>query len=223
MRGRVIASMLARDLEELDEHAARGARVNEGDESLDASSRCAIDELDAVLRQAVERASEVIDLEADVMHRGAASIGQKARDARFGIGRLEQLEPRCAARDERHLHLLVAHLVELADRVAEHVPVERDRLGDRRHDDTDVMERTGAGEAHAFRGSYTPKMPRRSSQISPSVTPARTAPWIGGTRFAVPRAAAARSARARVTAAASRRARNAFTRSIWPFAAASST
>ena len=34
-----------------------------------------------------------------------------------------------------------------------------------------------------------PKTERRSAQISPSVTPASTAATMGGTRFAVPRAA----------------------------------
>src|SRR5690242_19694747 len=90
IRGRPIAFMLTSELEQLDEHATRGAGVQERDASLDAVPRGAVDQLDAVCGQAVERAGEVRHREAQVVHRGAPALGHEARDAGVGVGRLEQ-------------------------------------------------------------------------------------------------------------------------------------
>src|SRR5581483_3853632 len=221
MRGRVIASMLARELDELDEHAPRRARMQERDAPLDTPSRVLVDELDAVARQPSQRAGEVRHLEAEVMHRRAAALREEPRDAGLRVRRLEQLHPRSVARREDHADALVGHAVLGPDGVAEDIAIEGSGLAERRHRDADVVERSGRDPGHAARGSNTPKTPRRSSQISPSVTPARTAAMIGGTRFALPFAAATSSPRAAAARPASRAARARRTRSAWPRAVAS--
>jgi hypothetical protein len=141
-------------LDELDEYATRRARVEESHETLGSDSRRLVDELNALPHQAVKRARKVDDLEADVMHRGAPALRQESRDARLGIGRLEKLDAGIALRDEDDLHLLIGHVVHRTDGVPEHVAIEGQRVRDPRHDDADVMERSGAGEAaHRLPGS----------------------------------------------------------------------
>jgi hypothetical protein len=141
-------------LDELDEHATRRARVEEGDQTLGANARRSIDQLDPFAQQAVKRAREVRDLEAEVMQRGAASLRQESRDARFGVGGLEKLDSRVGSRDEDDLHVLIGHVVHRTDRVPEHVAVEGQRIRDPRHDHADVVERPGLGEAaHRLPGS----------------------------------------------------------------------
>src|SRR5216683_1686631 len=224
IRGRVIASMLARALEQLDEHPARGARMEEGDLTLDPAAWRAVDELDALSCQTIERTRQISHLEAEVVHRGAPTLGEEPRHAGLGIGRLEQLDARLALRHEDDAHALVGERVLRADGVPQDVAVERDRLAEGRHDDTDVVKCTGVGErGHPRRGSWTPNTPRRSSLISPSVAPARTASSMSGMRFAVPRAAVTTAARARPTAVWSRRARKALTSSERRRASSSST
>src|SRR5258706_5790113 len=224
MRGRVIASMLARALEQLDQDPARGSRVQEGDPPFHPVAGRAIDKLDATAREAIERGAKIGHLETEVVHRRASTFRQEPRDARLAVGRLEQLDARLILCDEHDAHALLRNGVLRPDRVAQDVAIERDRVRQRGHDDADVVQRTRTGgRDHPLRGSYTPNTPRRSSLTSPSVTPARTAASISGTRFAVPRAAATRSDRARVAAPAARRARQAFTSSARRRARASST
>src|SRR5687767_1114835 len=119
--------------------------------------------------------------------------------------------------------MLVGDEARLVDAIAKQVAIEGDRLGERRHRDGDLMQLAGADRFHPRGAWYTPKTERRSVQISPSVTRASTAAMIGGTRFALPRAAVSRSARARSAAAWSRFARRARRRSARPRTTASST
>src|SRR5207245_494676 len=121
---------------------------------------------------------------------------------------------RVTLRGEDRLDALLGDEVLGADRVPEDVAVERGRLAQRGDGDADMVQATRVDAArHARRGWYSPKTPRRSVQISPSVTPARTAAMIAGTRFASLRARFTSSARAFDAAARSRFARNARTRS----------
>ena len=146
--------MLARKLDELDEDAARRAWMHEGHATVDADPWRAVDELDTLMLQAVKRAREIRDLEAQVVHRGAPALGQKTSDAGFAVGRFQQLDTRLAARDEDDLDALVADVVHRADGIAEDVAIERKRVSDPRHDDADVMERPSVSEAaHRARGS----------------------------------------------------------------------
>src|SRR4029453_8171368 len=57
--------------------------------------------------------------------------------------------------------------------------------------------RSGSPAQIATEGWWTPKTPRRRSQISPSVTPAATAVTRSGRRLARPRAAVSSASRAR--------------------------
>src|SRR2546428_6162208 len=176
-------------LEKLDEHATRGARMKERDHALRAAPRPRVDELDPPRGEASERSRKIGDLEADVVHRRAAALGEEARDTRLGVGRLEQLDARLTLGEEHHLHALRVEPMLGADGVAEDVAIERDRIGDRGNDDTDVMQRPGLDAGHERRGSCTPNTPRSSSLSPPRRTPPRTASRLSGTRVALPFAA----------------------------------
>src|SRR5438034_4856851 len=118
-------------LEELDEDAARSARMKERDHAFDAAARRPIDELDPLRGQPGERHREVGDLEADVMHRRAATLFEETSDARFRVCRLQELDTRRLLREEHDLHALLIEAMLLADAVPEHVAIERDRVGER--------------------------------------------------------------------------------------------
>ena len=57
----------ARAIDQLDEHAARRARMEEGDIALCAPSRLAIDQLHPPLRQRAEGRPEIVNDEAEVV------------------------------------------------------------------------------------------------------------------------------------------------------------
>ena len=57
-----------------DEHPAGRARVQERDKAIDATARCAIDELYLLGCEAVERARKVAHLEAEVVHGRASAL-----------------------------------------------------------------------------------------------------------------------------------------------------
>src|SRR5919197_4944515 len=111
----------------------------------------AIDELDALALETRERPRDVGDLEAQVMHRGAASLGDEAGDPRFAIRRLEELDARRVARGEHDAHALVRDDVLAPDGVPEDVTVEGDRIGEGRYRDADVVERAGLDQRHPRR------------------------------------------------------------------------
>src|SRR5437773_7500282 len=120
-------------LEELDEDAARGAWMKERDHTLDTAARRPIDELDPLRGQPGERHREVGDLEADVMHRRAATLFEETSDARFRVGRLEELDAGLALREEHDLDALLVEAVLLTGAVPAHAAIGRDRVGDRVH------------------------------------------------------------------------------------------
>ena len=66
-------------IDELDQHAVSGAWMKEGHETLDPAARRVIDKLDALVRQAHERASKIVDDEAEMVERRAAAFGDEAR------------------------------------------------------------------------------------------------------------------------------------------------
>src|SRR5258706_2375271 len=186
MRGRVIASMLARALEQLDQDPTRGSRVQEGDMPFHPVPGRAIDELNATAREAIERAAQIGHLETQMVHGRSSAFGEEPRDARLAIGRLEQLDARLVLCHEHHAHVLLGNGMLRPDRIAEDIAIEGDRIGQGRHDDADVVQGTrDGGRGHLRRGSYTPNTPRTASLISPSVTPARTPASISRTRLPV--------------------------------------
>ena len=66
-------------IDELYEHAVSGAWMKERHETLDAAARRVIDKLDALVRQAHERASKIVDDEAEMVQRRASALGDEAR------------------------------------------------------------------------------------------------------------------------------------------------
>src|SRR5438128_11997889 len=85
-------------IDELDEHAAGGARVQERDIALGAVARLAVDQLDAALREPREGGTQVVDDVAQVMERALAPLGEEARDAGLRVGRLDELDARVRRR-----------------------------------------------------------------------------------------------------------------------------
>ena len=69
-------------IDELNEHAVRGAGMKERDQTLDPAARRVIDELDVLVRQAHERAREIVHDEAEMVQRGPATLGDGRDTAR---------------------------------------------------------------------------------------------------------------------------------------------
>ena len=68
-------------LEQLDQYATARARMEECDQAVNTAARCAIDQLYPGRDQTLEGSGEVVDLEAEVMHRRASAVGEEASDA----------------------------------------------------------------------------------------------------------------------------------------------
>ena len=66
-------------IDELDKDTVSGTWMKEGHETLDTAARRVIHKLDALVRQAHERASEVVDDEAEMVKRRAAALGHETR------------------------------------------------------------------------------------------------------------------------------------------------
>src|SRR4029077_2791796 len=139
---------------------------------------------------------------------------------RFGVDGLDQCAPSLRVAEEHHPNALVRELADAIGGKPEGVAKEREGVLDSRDRDRDVVQRA---ELHRRGGTYVPKTSRRSAQISPSVTSASTASTMSGTRFAVPLAAATRSARAFLARPSSRRARSSARRARWRSSTAGST
>src|SRR5258708_18030158 len=213
----------ARAVDELDEDAARRARMEERDVAVGAAPRLAVDELHTSRRERREGRTKVVDDEAKVLERRVSAVGEQPGDARLAVGRLDELDTGVRCREEDDADPLVGDLAHLTGGQAERVAIERQRVGDRRDHDRDVMELSRFIDHPRSAGTYVPKAERRSAQISPSVTSPSTAATIGGMRFAVPCAAARSSMRSRSVRAASRRRRSAARRSRWRAATDSAT
>src|SRR4051812_27281287 len=132
----------------LRENAVDGIRMDERDlQAEHARARLVIDELRAVAPQRLERRTDVLDLERDVVHPGAAR-GEEAADRRVVRERREQLHALAAHAHGDGLDALVRHrravlelgaeqplvrpesLVEVLDRNAEVMDAARFHAGD---------------------------------------------------------------------------------------------
>ena len=102
--------MLTSDLDELDEHAVRGSRMEERHKAVHTLAWRAIDELDSLVRKAGERAREIAHLEAQVMHRRPPALGNEARHTRSRVGGLEQLDAGLTLRREHGPDALLGQL-----------------------------------------------------------------------------------------------------------------
>src|SRR3954471_5696230 len=93
----------------LRENAVDGIRMDERDlQAEHACARLVVDELRAVTPQRLERSADVLDLERDVVHPGAAR-GEEAADRRVVLERREQLDAAAAHQNGRCLDALVGH------------------------------------------------------------------------------------------------------------------
>src|SRR5688500_9651444 len=171
-----------------------------------------VDELRLGRGQRLQGGRQVISQKADVVE-ALVSLGEKASDPALRIDRLDELDERRGVGpgwDEAEAHPLGGEDERVAVWLeAEELPVTRQRVVDRAHDDRDVMD---GPDGH---GRCSPHTLRRAPAISPTVTPASTADRIRGTTFSVPAAAAVRALRASAAAGASRPARTDRVRSTW--------
>src|SRR5438270_10293657 len=139
--------------------------MQERDIALRAASRRSVDQLDAFARELIDRPGQVVDGEADVMHRGAAALVEEARDAGSRVDRLHQLDERVAHREEGDTDALLGDVLNGARLESQPIAVERELLVDVPDHDRDVMQ---VADLHLVRpGAYVPNTPRRSVQISP--------------------------------------------------------
>ena len=154
MRGRVTASMLTSEFEKFDEHAAGRSWVDERDEAVDTRPRGVIDEVDSLGRKAVERATEIAHLEAEVVHGLTSTLFDETSHAGFRVGRFNELDARVFARREDRFDALLGHHMLGSERVAEHVAIEGRRVAQRGYGDGDVMKAARVDAArHPRRGS----------------------------------------------------------------------
>src|SRR5229473_1211348 len=93
-------SVEAGAIDELDEHAARGPRMEERDVALRAAPRHVVDQLDAALREGGEGRGQVVDDVAEVMERRLPALGEEARDPRLRVSRLDELDAPVQPRQE---------------------------------------------------------------------------------------------------------------------------
>ena len=94
---------------------------------------------DAARLELRERRVDVVDAQRDVMQARAALV-DVLRDRRVGRRRLEQLELRLADRHEVRAHALRRDLFRRFDLEPERVAIERERRGEIRDRDADVIE-----------------------------------------------------------------------------------
>src|SRR5262245_48833010 len=117
-----------RQLGQLDQHIARGGRIDEGDaRAAMADARRLVAELDALPPELGEGAVDVLDLEAYV-EQPRAPLANPFGDAGFGPLALEQLDVRLA--DRQHGEPRLADLLLVLEGQAEGVPQQVDRLPD---------------------------------------------------------------------------------------------
>src|SRR5436190_16239592 len=111
----------------LRENAVDGIRMDERDlEPEHPGARLVVDELGTVAPQRLERRADVLDLERDVVHAGAAR-GEEAAHGRVVLERREQLDAP-AANPQRHgVHALVGDCRSVFDLCAEQARVRVER------------------------------------------------------------------------------------------------
>lgn len=93
-------------LDELDQHAAGAARVDERYAvALGARARGVVDQVEATAREVGEGGLDVVDAVGDVVETGAAP-GEESCHRVIGGERLDELDLRCAGADEADGHAL---------------------------------------------------------------------------------------------------------------------
>ena len=79
------------------------------------AARCVVDQLGALGPQPGELCADVVDLERDVVHAGAA-FREETSDRRVGPERAEQLDPALADAERRRLDALVLDALAVLER-----------------------------------------------------------------------------------------------------------
>jgi len=124
--------------------------VDERHHALGTSPGCAVDQLDALACEAVERRRQIVDDVADVMERRLGMLGDEPRDPRLAIGRLDQLDPPLRVAEKYSANALIGKLANAIRGKAERVAKEWKRSFDARNRDRDVMQRA---ELHSRGGT----------------------------------------------------------------------
>src|SRR5437763_6354493 len=144
----------------LRENAVDGIRMDERDlQTEHPGARLFVDELCAVAPQPLERRRDVLDLERDVVHSGAAR-GEEAADRGVVLERREQLDAAAADEDGRRLDALAGHRRTVLQLRAEEPLVRPQRLVEVVDGYADVMN---AARFHSRDGSRVSR-PRAESR-----------------------------------------------------------
>jgi hypothetical protein len=126
---------------QLDEHAARAARVQERHPvSARAGAGHGVNERDACLAQALQGGLQVGYAVRQVMQAWAATREEAGHGA-IGCGRLDELEPTSSLSDERDIDLLRRDMLHRGCAATHQRLEDRGRGGDGFHSNTDVIER----------------------------------------------------------------------------------
>ena len=126
--------------------------MNERDlESEEPAPRQAIDQLCSRRLQLVERREQVLSLESDVMHPGAAAR-EEATDGRVVVDRRHELDTTRAQKERRRLHSLLLQWLAVLELRAEEPLVRRDGLVEVGHRETEVVNAANPHAGDAIRG-----------------------------------------------------------------------
>src|SRR5687768_6446585 len=128
--------------------------------ALGASPRLLVDEPDAAYTELFERGLNVVHAQRDVVKPWSALL-RVARDHGIAARGLEQLEGGLACRDEMRPHALVRHLLRHLDAQPQPIAIERERLVEVFHRDTNVVE---DGLHDVFAGSAASDAVRRGTR-----------------------------------------------------------
>ena len=121
-------------------NAARRLGMDERDlEPEEAEARLLVDQVDAVGLQPLQLPGDVVALEGDVVHAGAA-LREEPAHRRVGPERPEQLDARAGDRERRRLDPLVLEALPVLDGGAEEDAVGRDRSVQIVDRDPDVVD-----------------------------------------------------------------------------------
>ena len=114
--------------------------MQERDQALGALTRLAVDELHAARRELAQRHAKIVDQVADVMQGRSAALRDELRDAGRLVRRFDELDALALPAEEHDTNALVRKLAYRAQAEAERVAIERERVGDARDGDRDVMQ-----------------------------------------------------------------------------------
>jgi hypothetical protein len=120
-------------------------------ETEEPAARHAVDQLRTCGLQLTERGEEILGLERDVMHPGAAAR-EKAPDWRVVVGRRHELDATRAQEKRRRLHSLLLERLAVLELGAEEALVGGDCLVEVGHRETEVVNGANPHAGDAIRG-----------------------------------------------------------------------